>query len=170
MSKMLNELLSEKQRIQITAIVKDQCRRFQNLEKQYESLFYEPYTQMRHKHTATSAVLSGFAPGKFQIEGITSTDLNYGLNSKMAQPELHCDNGIFHIYSDGSDLRGKKILERCAEMNIDISSPPVFFILIVHIDKKGKLDKIEICLPNREGTIIERGLIYECPKVKALTA
>ena len=74
MSKMLNELLSEKQRMQITAIVKDQCRRFQNLEKQYESLFYEPYTQMRHKHTATSAVLSGFAPGKFQIEGITSTD------------------------------------------------------------------------------------------------
>ena len=170
MSKMLNELLSEKQRVQITNIIKEQCYRFQCLEMQCASFFYEPYTQMRHKHAATSAVLSGFAPGKFQIEGITSTDLNYGLNKKMVQPELRCDNGIFHIYSNGSDLKGKMILERCADMIIDISSPPVFFILVVHIDKKGKLDKIEICLPNQEGTIVERGLIYECPKVKALTA
>ena len=170
MSMMLNELLSEKQRIQITAIIKEQCRKFQNMEKQYESLFYEPYTQMRHKHSATSAVLSGFAPDKFQIEGITSSNLNYGLNGKMVQPELHCDNGIFHIYSDGSDLKGKKILERCAYMNSDISKPPVFFILIVHIDKKGILNKIEICLPNQEGTIIDREQIYEYPKVKTLTA
>ncbi len=167
---MLNKLLSETQQTQIIDIIKGQCRKFQNLERQYESIFYEPYTQMRQKHTATSAVLSGFAPGKFQIEGITSADLNYGLNNKMTQPELHCDNGIFHIYSDGSDLKGKKILERCADMNTDISSPPVFFIIIVFIDKKGKLDKIEICLPNKDGTIADRKLIYECSKIKVLTA
>ena len=167
---MLNKLLSVKQQSQIIEIIKEQCRKFQNLEMQYESLFYEPYTQMRHKHTATSAVLSGFAPGKFQIEGITSTDLNYGLNDKMVQPELHCNSGTFHIYSNGSDLKGNKFIERCVSMNFDILNPPVFFVLIVHISKKGKLEKIEICLPDKDGAIVERKFIYECPKMISLTA
>lgn len=123
---MINRLLTTQQEYEIVAIIKRQCQRFQKLKNQYDSLFYEPYTQMRHKHTVTSAIISGFASGRFQIEGITSIDLKYGLNNMLVQPELTCKNGVFHIYSDGSNLKGKKILEHCNEMNGSTDSLPLF--------------------------------------------
>lgn len=167
---MVEELLTLQQKLEIVEIIKDRCRRFQSFENQYENLFYEPYTQMRHKHAATSAIISGFAPGKFHIDGITSEDLNYGLNDKLVQPELHCQKGIFHIYSDGSDLKGKKIIERCREMNSDITTPPVFFLVIVFMSKNGVLDKVEVRLPKEDGTIHSREVIYERPQMVAITA
>ena len=170
MRKMVEELLTLQQKFQIVEIIKDRCKRFQFFENQYENLFYEPYTQMRHKHTVTSAIISGFAPGKFHINGITSEDLNYGLNDKLVQPELHCQKGIFHIYSDGSDLKGKKIIEHCKEMNSDITEPPVFFLLIVFVNNDGVLNKVEVRLPKEDGTIHSREVIYESPKVVAITA
>ncbi len=170
MIEMIGKLLTETQKAQIVEIIKDRSTRFRSFERQYETLFYEPYTQMRHKHSATSAVISGFAPGKFQIDGITSTDLNYGLNDKLVQPELRCEKGIFHIYSDGSDLKGKKILERCKELNDDITTPPLFFLIIVSIDKKGNLNKIDIWLPNKDAEIVDKATIYEKQKLIAISA
>lgn len=167
---MVKELLNSQQKSRIVEIIQERCRRFQSLEDQYDNLFYEPYTKMRHKHAATSAIISGFAPGKFHIDGITSEDLNYGLNNQMAQPELHCENGIFHIYSDGSDLKGKKIIDCCKKMNSDITKPPVFFLVIVFISKKGVLKKVEVCLPKQDGSIHSREIIYKRPKVVAITA
>lgn len=64
---------------------------------------------MRHKHTLTSAVLSGFAPNALKIDGITSETVNYGLQDKLAQPELKTQNAVFQIYSNGSDLKGNLI-------------------------------------------------------------
>ena len=170
MAGIINELLTQTQINQIINIIKDRCRRFQSFETQYESLFYEPYTQMRHKHTATSAIISGFAPSNFQIDGITSTDLNYGLNEKMVQPELRCEKGVFHIYSNGSALKGKKILERCKEMNSDITKTPSFFIIVVFVTKEGIFNKAEICLPNKYGVIVNRMTIYEATKLNAIIA
>lgn len=167
---MIDQLLTNQQKSKIIEIIKSQCRRFQSIEKQYDDLFYEPYSNMRHKHSVTAAIISGFAPGKFQIEGITSKDLNYGLQDKLVQPELSCEKGVFHIYSDGSDLKGRKIFERCKEMNDSIESSPVFFLLIVSVTKDGQLNKIEICLPDKEACIVERINIYVKEKIVAIPA
>ena len=170
MSSVIKKLLSMQQKNQIIEIIKDRCRRFKKIEMQYETLFYKPYTTMRHKYTATSAVLSGFAPGIISVDGITSTDLNYGLHNNLVQPELRCENGIFHIYSDGSDLKGKKIIERCKEMNSDLTTAPVFFLIIVHISKEGTLKKVEMCLPDKDGNIIIKDTIYELSNAIAFSA
>lgn len=167
---MLDRLLTSEQERRIVEIIKSQCRQYQHLEHERRSLFYEPYTQMRKKHEVTSAVISGFAPGRVEIEGIQTADLNYGLNDKLAQPELRCENGIFHIYSDGSDLKGKKIFERCEEMNKDVSNPPLFFIIVFFVSKDGALQKIEMRLPNKDGKMIETRIIHQTPKVTAMTA
>lgn len=167
---MLDRLLTVEQEQLIVEIIKTQCRRYQHLEQERTSLFYEPYTQMRKKHEVTSAVISGFAPGRIDIEGIQSTDLDYGLHDKLAQPELRCENGIFHIYSDGSDLKGKKILERCEAMNTDVSHPPLFFVIVFFVSDDGVLKKIEMRLPNKDGKIIEKRDIYRKPKITAMTA
>ena len=167
---MVDTLLTDSQKEQIVKIIRTQCNRFQTFENQFESLFYDPYTQMRHKHTVTSAIISGFAPGRFQIDGISSVDLNYGLHDKLVQPELYCEKGIFHIYSDGSDLKGGKLLQRCKEMNDDLSNQPVFFLIIASVSKIGQLKKVELCLPNQQGTIIERSAIYQRQKIVGITA
>lgn len=165
---MVETLLTEKQKNSIVEVVQTQCRRFQDLEEQ--GLFYEPYTEMRKKHIATSAVISGFAPGRLNIEGITVRDLYYGLKDKMAQPELQCNNGAFHIYSNGSDLKGEIILERCREMNQDITIVPVFFLIIVTMNKDGVLSRIDIKLPNANGVIVEELCIYQKEHLAAAIA
>ena len=76
---MIDQLLTDQQAHEIVEIIKIQCMHFQSFMKKGDSIFYGPYTQMRQKYSATSAVISGFAPGRFQIEGITSRNLYYGL-------------------------------------------------------------------------------------------
>lgn len=167
---MVENLLTKAQKTAIIGIITRQCRRFLEFGKQRDNLFYEPYTQMRQKHTATSAVISGFAPGRFQIDGIEAVDLNYGLKDKLVQPELRCERGVFHIYSDGSDLKGKKLLERCKEMNENLELPPVFFLIIVNMSKSGNLRRIEICLPDKNGAIIKRECIYDSSDLAVVSA
>ena len=99
---MIDQLLTDQQAHEIVEIIKIQCMHFQSFMKKGDSIFYGPYTQMRQKYSATSAVISGFAPGRFQIEGITSRNLYYGLHNGLVQPELSCENGIFHIYSSSN--------------------------------------------------------------------
>ena len=167
---MVDELLTPKQEEQIVNIIKERCSWFQKVERENRGLYYEPYTKMRHKHSVTSAILSGFAPGVVNIEGITSEDLRYGLDGNLVQPELHCQNGTFHIYSNGSNLKGMKITERCKELNSDLSSMPLFFLVIVHVSKAGILKRVDICLPNAGGKIVETKKIYEPSKVVSITA
>ena len=167
---MIDKLLSATQINEIVRVIKEQCKGFRVFKQKQNDLFYEPYTHMRHKYTVTSAVISGFAPGRNNIDGITCEDLNYGLNDNLIQPELTCENGVFHIYSNGSDLKGKKIIERCREMNADLSTTPVFFMIIVHVTKEGILNKIEIRLPDINNNTICKKTIYEESKVIELTA
>ena len=167
---MIDQLLTDQQAHEIVEIIKIQCMHFQSCMKKCDSIFYGPYTQMRQKYSATSAVISGFAPGRFQIEGITSRNLYYGLHNGLVQPELSCENGIFHIYSGGSSLDGKPIKERCEKMNCSIDSPRFFFMIVVHVSTKGQLSKVEICLPNQKGEIVNRKSIYVKEKIVSITA
>lgn len=157
----------------IIRIITERCRRFKAFEQQFSSLFYDPYTTMRKKHTLTSAVISGFAPnddGEEIIDGITSTTIYYGRNNKMAQPELRTENAVFHVYSDGASQKTDVVKTRCELYNSDLSKPPIFLLVIFRASKKGELYGIDICLPNTSGEIIERHAIYSQPKVAVLTA
>lgn len=154
----------------IVKIIKERCYRFQSFEKQFDSLFYEPYTKARHKHTVTSAILSGFAPETLQIEGIEVKDLSYGLKGMLSQPELTNENGIFHIYSNGSDLKGKKIFERSKQYNADLTTYPIFFIIVVDVSNDGILHGVDVRMPNQEGTIVFKQSIYCASDLKIATA
>lgn len=153
---MLEQLLTKEQQDGIVSIIKNQCERFALFETQFENLFYEPYTKIRKKHSLTSAVISGFAPDRLNLEGITVVNLNYGLHNRLSQPELSCENGIFHVYSSGSDLNGKKIYERCNQYNSNIELSPLFFLIVFYVSKKGILTKVEMCLPDSNANIKER--------------
>lgn len=156
----------------IIKIIADRCMRFKSFEQQYGSLFYDPYTTMRKKHTLTSAVISGFAPnndGEEIISGVTSTTIYYGTNDKMAQPELRTENAVFHIYSDGASQKTNVVKTRCSLYNSDFSTTPIFLLIIFRASKKGDLYGIDICIPNAEGTIIKRHEIYSQPKICQVT-
>ena len=100
--------MTDQQEDKIIEIIKNQCRRYQAWEEQSGTLFYEPYTKMRQKYSVTAAILSGFAPGKFQIEGITSADLNYGLNGDWLNPNCLVKAGFFISIVTGQTSRERK--------------------------------------------------------------
>lgn len=53
----LENYITAKQQREICGIIQTQCRRFQEMEREYRTLFYEPYIAMRQKHSVTAAVL-----------------------------------------------------------------------------------------------------------------
>ena len=164
----VDDYLTKVQQQEITTIIAERCRRFRSFEKQFDSLFFEPYTVMRHKHTLTSAVLSGFAPNAFNIDGITSETVNYGLQDKLAQPELKTQNAVFQIYSNGSDLKGNLIKRRCEALNGEDSCGQIFFLIVFYATGKGELKQIEACFLNAEAQITERQTIYSIPSIKSM--
>ena len=106
----------------IIEVIKHRCLMF----KQYNELLYKPYAANRAKHCLTGVVISGFSPKFINIPGLKSEDVYYGLMDRLCQPEIRCDKAVFHIYSNGSKLNNKVIIDRCRKINAtDI--PPVFF-------------------------------------------
>ena len=164
----IDDYLTKTQQQQIAAVIGERCRRFRSFEKQFYALFFEPYTVMRHKHTLTSAVLSGFAPNALKIDGITSETVNYGLQDKLAQPELKTQNAVFQIYSNGSDLKGNLIQKRCQEFNGKDACGPIFFLIVFYATGKGELKRIEACFLDAEAQITERQTIYSIPSIKSM--
>lgn len=53
----LENYITAKQQQEICGIIQTQCRRFQEMEREYRTLFYEPYIATRQKHSVTAAVL-----------------------------------------------------------------------------------------------------------------
>lgn len=166
----IEELIEKRIQESIVETIKEQCKKYRELSRMDRALYYEPYTVMRSKHKLTGAVISGFAPNRLGIEGLTSTDLNYGLNEKLCQPELKSENGIFHIYSAGSDLSGKKIIECSKKYNTNLNEYPIFFVVIFDASKEGYLNSVEIRIPNSEGKMVESYFIYQRAKLVVLSA
>jgi len=168
MSMDLDCYLTKTQQHKIIETIANCCRRFQAFEREYKGLFHEPYTVMRHKHALTSAVLSGFAPGTMDIDGITTETVQYGLGCKLAQPELRTQNAVFHIYSNGSTLKGRLISDRCKVYNTDLNTLPIFFIIVFHATNKGALKKIEVCYLDENASIKSKETIYTAPKIQLM--
>ncbi len=161
---MIDNLLSQSQIDIIVATISSRCNAYRELEKRVQSFYYEPYTTVRRKENLTSAVLSGFAPGKFQTTDITPTDINYGLNDKLCQPELHTDKAILQIYSDGAvPLNNQIVKARCEEYNGEELSSKRFLLVIFHASKEGVLNSVEVLYPNSKCAIIERKEVYTKP-------
>lgn len=140
------------------------CFRYKAYNQHYEDLFYKAYTTMRKKSSVTAAVLSAFSPSNCQISGFISRDIYYGLNGKLAQPELTSDNVVLQIYSDGSNLDNKPVKERSKRYNKDLDTNPIFLIIVFSVNKDGILSEIQVKLPNERGEIIETETIFESTK------
>lgn len=149
------DYITSQQLSSIIEIIKNRCDQF----NKFDSLFYEPYTTMRKKHSLTLAVISGFSPDDMDIKGLKTQNVYYGLNDKMAQPEIHCKNAVIQIYSDGSKLNNYIIKTRCEEYNQD-TQKPIFFIVRFTANKKNVLKSIDICFLDSEANITETINVY----------
>lgn len=165
----LENYITTKQQHEICSIIQTQCRRFQEKEREFRSLFYEPYISMRQKYLVTAVVLSGFTPHT-AITGFEISTIHYGLHDKLAQPELKSERAILQIYSSSSKLNARVFKERCATYNEDFSTLPVFISIVFHADEKGNLRKINAILPNKDGIQVEQFSLYTRPKLEVVSA
>ena len=166
----IDELLSVAQRNAIVDIIKTRCRQYRTYVESGKGLYYELYTSMRKQHDLTSAILSGFSPSNLRVEGLTVVDIKYGLNDQLCQPEIRSKNGIFHIYSSSSDLKGNQIKKRAAYYNSDLNEYPVFFVIIFKTDKRSRLQMIKLKIFDSEAQVIEEHDIYTISKIMEATA
>ena len=94
----LNDYITENQIDRIIYTIRTVCMKYKSIDIQLQNLFYEPYTNMRKKHSITSAIISAFSPKACDIPGLHSTDLCYGLNNMLSQPELISNNAVIQFY------------------------------------------------------------------------
>lgn len=165
----LEDFVDRKQQQEIITIIQTQCHRFQEQERQFQSLFYGPYVTMRHKYSLTSAVLSGFTPNT-AVSGFQIDVVHYGLNDMLCQPELRSKKAIVQIYSDGSNLNSKVFKDRCAKYNHDLTTMPVFLPFVFYANVKQGLNRIIALLPDKEGKPVSQYSIYEMPKLAVMSA
>ena len=137
----------------IVDTIQCQCRIFQKDEKVMKSHIYELYENRREKYILTAYVLSGFAPVKFNMEGVKITDLKYGLNTcPLYQPELYTDTAVIQIYSSGAKAQDTQLVkERCQQYNSDDQMRPHFLLIQFTADKEGYLEKIDAIYPTDKG-------------------
>jgi len=155
---MISELISEKHRQAIVNRIREWCLLIQVENRIEERLYYEPYAKGRKKHGVTGEILAGFAPDRFNVPGIEVVDLSYGRG--LGQPELHTENAIIQLYSDGSDLKGSQIANCCERYNVSEDNRPQFLIIVFTVSKTGILSKIEIHRPDRNGNLVEHMELY----------
>ena len=161
----IEDYLSLNQIRGIIEVIKHRCLMF----KQYNELLYKPYAANRAKHCLTGVVISGFSPKFINIPGLKSEDVYYGLMNRLCQPEIRCDKAVFHIYSNGSKLNNKVIIDRCRKINAtDI--PPVFFIIQFYASEDGTLQSIKAKYFDSKARVIHTESIYQAAKVIKLTA
>ena len=157
---MIDELISQEHLNIIVDTLLRRSRQILALEQNRRALEYAPYCSMRRKHNTTSLMLSAFAPDQFKCEGIRVDNVSYGLNGRMAQPELRVDVAIVQIYSNGSNLKGNVINDRCERYNSSEESRPQFLIIVVTMSSEGNISRIDLRRPDRSTTIIETKTVY----------
>ena len=157
---MIDELISREHIDVIVGRLLTRSRQIQAHEQYERQLEYTPYCTMRKKHNTTGLLLSVFAPDRFKHEGIRVTDIYYGLHDKLGQPELALDDAVIQIYSNGSDLKGKIISERCAMYNDSEESRPQFLIMVVTMNGEGVTSGIELRRPDKSMEIVETKKLY----------
>ena len=151
----------------ITDRIKQQCRRYRQLQTHASTVYYELYANRRGKYPVTAAVLSGFAPDRFAMNGITVTDLGYGLSAnKLFQPELITDTAIIQFYSKSAKPYQNIIVqERCRQHNCSGPGQKKFLLVRFWVDKHGNLSKIEAQLPDADCVIRETKVLYKKPVI-----
>lgn len=152
----------------IVDTIKKQCLRYREYEKYGESLFYEPYTKIRKKHSLTAAVLSGFCPKWFKVDGVEVKDLKYGRNNMLFQPELITKSAVIQIYSNGAKpLQNQLVQERCKTYNGSEHTGLRFLIIQFSVDKNGWLKEINAIYPDKSCNIAEKKILHTQPTLAA---
>lgn len=140
----------------IISKIKERCNKFRD----FDDLFYEPYSKMRKKHSLTLAVISAFSPRDLDIKGLSCEDVNYGINDKMSQPELRSKNAIFHIYSDSADLKNKLIKSRCEEYNMN-DETPIFFAMQFSVNGNGYLKELYVHYFDNKAQVVKTEIVWK---------
>lgn len=157
---MIDEILNDELKAIIVQQIQIQFSKFKQYQQVQSQIFYEPYTAIRRKHNLTAAIISGFAPERFVKPGITVSDIYYGLHNKMCQPELKTADVVMQIYSNGSDLKGKIIKDRCQKYNCSNSARPKFLLIMFYSNPENDLIKIEAQYPDANGNVVETQELY----------
>lgn len=166
---MISEILSETLESKIVQTIQSRCHQFAKSEKINSMLYYEPYTTYRKKYSLTAAVLSGFSPSAFSVEGVKTEDLKYGLANNLCLPELHSDSAIIQIYSDGAKpLNNAIVRNRCKEFNLVGSAKPQFLIIQFSASKDGILSAIHAMYPDENCNVVDEKVLFAAPKKKIL--
>ena len=155
----INDLLTENQRYKIVELILKNDEEYSNLTNSHQNLFYNNYAYNRNSHQHTYAIISAFNVNT-EINGLKIKEINYGLHSKMVQPELYNEKIIMHIYSKDSDTKSKIKKEYCRRYNSN-NNPPIYAYILFTRGKNGRIKNIELQLLDSNANQTESFIMYE---------
>ena len=148
-----HELLNDEQRSAIVRTMLDCCTAYREYDELARDLFYEPYAHRRKRQSLTLAMLSSFAPGRFNVEGIEVASIEYGIG--MMQPELRTGNAVLHIKSHTARSDTNDVKENCRRHNADLDEPPVFGQIVFTASAGGAVEQVQVVLYDAKVSTID---------------
>ncbi len=164
MIKQLEKYINEKDIETIANVILNQYHNYVKTinTPEFNHLFSEEYASHKKQHSISWAIFSAFTI----INKIGKLDVNklvYGRGH--SHPILSDDNIEIHILSSQTDFDAQ-YLQKCYKYNINNFTKKKLFCYIKFTANYNRLLKVELCLPNENGEIVNSEVILSSNVLK----
>jgi len=158
MGEIIDSCLSSQQKMVITNLILEQCRKYRTWEKSEirKTLFADEYKKRHKSYDINWAIFSVFLTGTECVPGLKNRTVEYGY---YPRPELFNDNVIIHI-SNKTVKPDTNYRREYYKFNTDLNKKPRYVYIVYDVNKESFLNKLTICLPDAHGVIFEEETLY----------
>ena len=153
----------------ITGIIIRQYKMFLSVvgSNEYIEVFSEEYAPHNKQRGIAWAVASGFPDGSKVGESLSVRKIKYGRGH--VRPELFSDTIIIHILNSSTNFSSEYLSEYYTLNDNAFSGKRLYAYYLVSIDH-GKLKRISLCVPDKNGNTVEERLLFDNQELKVLVA
>lgn len=134
---------------------------------QFQQLFLAEYAPHKNQNSVSWAISSGFPSGSCVDKILWVDCLKYGKGH--TRPELRNKNIVMHILNSTTHFNADYLKEYYA-MNDNFYQNEQLYCYIRFTVRAQKLQLVELCVPDSNGTVVEREILIRLPELILLSA
>ncbi len=133
----------------------------------FTRIFAEEYTPHNRQHSVSWAISSAFPSETILCDDIEISRLVYGKGH--TRPQLNNSKLVFHILNKTTHFNANYLKEYYELNDSDFQNEKLYCYFKFEVVKQS-ITKIELCLPNADGSLFESELLYDSKNTVAEAA
>lgn len=153
----------------IKNVIKAQYQKYLTLvnSPQFKQLFLEEYAPHKKQHSVSWAISSGFPSGSV-VDGVLQVGcLRYGKGH--TRPELKNERIVLHVLNKTTHFDADYLKDYYAMNDNGFQNEQLYCFVKFSVNNR-RLQSVELCLPDKDGNIIEKETLIGLPELKLMVA